>query len=279
MAADQNLLTEIKRFSSRFPRVDGVQALLADAKKYLKYQSDGSKQKFQNLSFQTPLFQSELERINKDFLPPAEITTRIENAQSHWQQGRMVDAVQILNEITDKTWRNDAQKLAKRYKDITARYENLYEKRGTKGYQEELFSFHSILEPAQDRYYLTMIEGEFKKYRDNSKVHADKLLKTAAEGLKRFRQKGGIQRVQRLDEQLTEGFHTQASLLAMIHSLVTQSQQVYQVLQLELDQEQRVIYKSITEEMELQRTALNDLSSILSVNVLESKLQLLAGSD
>jgi len=279
---DKALLKVIDKFSSRFPRVSGLEDLRHDAEKYSQFQqgkdnSDilNSLQAYQNLSFQTPLFQSELEQLKKDNLPPKEIAENFSNALKLWQKGMVVDAVQTLKKVTDETWQGEAQKVIQRYEDIASRYEALGGKQATDDYQDQLFLFHGSLDPEKDSFFLAAIEGEFIKYRDTSKNRADQLVKTATEGLSRYRNSGGIQSLQRLEEQITESFKQQSSLLAEINAQITQVQQVYKVLKLELKQDQKALCKSIEQEMALQRRALKDLSSVLSNKVLESKLKLL----
>ena len=279
---DMVLLKEIDKFSSRFPRVAGLENLRQDAEKYSQLQQDknssdilNSLQAYQDLSFQTPLFQSELEQLKKDNLPPEEIATNFNTALKLWQKGMVVDAVQALKKVTVETWQGEAQKIIQRYEDIASRYEALGGKQGTDDYQDRLFVFHGSLDPEKDSFFLAAIEGEFIKYRDTSKNRADQLLKTATEGLGRYRNSGGIQSLQRLEEQVTDSYKKQSSLLSEINAQITQVQQVYKVLKLELKQDQKALCKSIEQEMALQRRALKDLSSVLSTKVLESKLKLL----
>ena len=279
---DKDLLNEIDKFSSRFPRVSGLELLREDTEKYLKLQQDSTSddlssrlKTYQDLSFQTALFQSKLEELKKNNLPPKDIAARFNAALDLWQQGMVVDAVRTLNKITDKTWQKEAQKIIQRYEDIASRYKMLGGKQGMDDYQKQLFSFHGSLDPVKDSFFLTAIEGEFVKYRDKSQSRADQLLKEAAEGLVRYRNAGGIQSLQRLEEKVTEGFKKQSSLLSRIYAQTSQVQQVYKVLKIEMKQDQKKLCKSVEQEITLQRSALKDLSSILSPRVLESKLKLL----
>jgi len=282
-SGDKGFLKEIDRFSSRFPRVSGLELLRDDAGKYKQLQQGkaggdllDSLQTYQKLSFHTPLFESKLEQIKEENLPPKEIAEKFMKAQKLWQEGMVVDAVTTLKEIDDEGWAEGAQVIAKRYEDIASRYQELGGKQHTDDYQGQLFAFHGSLDADKDRFFLAAIEGEFVKYRDTSKAQADQLIKAAADGLNRYRNSGGIQSLQRLEGKVTKGFKAQSSLLSTIYAQITQVQQVYKVLKLELNPEQQSLCKSIEQEIRLQRSALKDLSSVLSSEILNSKLKLLA---
>ncbi|RUM93238.1 MAG: hypothetical protein DSZ28_08690 [Thiothrix sp.] len=280
---DKGLLKEIDRFSSRYPRVAGLELLREDAEKYTQLQQGNTGedllnrlQAYQDVSFQTHLFQSELKQMKKENLPPEEIATRFTEAQDLWNKGMVVDAVKTLGSVSHEAWIKKAQAIIERYEDIASRYETLGGQQGADDYQDKLFIFHGSLDPVKDRFFLAAIEGEFAKYRDASKSRADNVMQAASEGLTRYRNSGGIQGLQRLEEQVTEGFKKQSSLLSEIHAQITQAQQVYKILKLELNKDQQKLCESIEREMALQRSALKDLSSILSNKILESKLKLLA---
>ena len=282
-SGNKDLQNEIDKFSSRYPRVSGLDPLREDAEKYAQLLQDKAEgdllshlQIYQDISFQTPLFQSEFEQMKKDNLPPEEIANVFRNAQKLWQEGMAIDAVATLKGVTDEVWKEDAQRIIQHYENIASQYEALGGKQANDDYQEQLFSFHASLDPARDSFFLAAIEGEFIKYRDTSKSRADQLMKAAAEGLSRYRNSGGIQSLQRLEEKITESFKKQSSLLSEIYDQIIQVQQVYHVLKLELEQDDKAICKSIEQEITLQRNALKDLSSILSTEVLEAKLKLLA---
>ena len=282
-SGEKDFLKEIDRFSSRFPRVSGLELLRDDAEKYTQLQQGKAGgdlldrlQTYQDLSFQTPLFESKLEQLKEENLPPEAIAERFLDAQKLWQDGMVVDAVTALKEIDDEGWVKDAQAIVQRYEDIASRYQELGGKQRADDYQGQLFAFHGSLDADKDRFFLAAIEGEFVKYRDTSKAQADQLIETAAEGLNRYRNSGGIQSLQRLEEKITKGFKAQSSLLSRINGQITQVQQVYKVLKLELKPDQKSLCKSVEQEIGLQRSALKDLSSVLSSEILNSKLKLLA---
>jgi pSer/pThr/pTyr-binding forkhead associated (FHA) protein len=280
---DESLLTEIDRFSSRFPRVVGIQPLRDDAKKFLQ-ESEGKNDKdlesriqiYQNLSFQTNLFQTALEDVKKKALPPSDITKIFSKAQRHWDNGHVKEAVKTLSQVSDEAWLDDAKKIIQRYQGISSEYASLQQAQGTDSYRKQLFRFHASLDPAKDPFFLTTIEDAFIKYRDFFQSRADEWLKSAAEGLVHFRKSGGIQSLQRLEEQVSKHFRAQAMLLSEINRKVIHAQQAYESLMLEMKEDQKSVCKSIAQEMKLQLRALNGLGSILSPKVLETKLRLLS---
>jgi hypothetical protein len=168
-----------------------------------------------------------------------------------------------------------AQKLESKRR-IIAEYTTLQQFRGDPDYGERLVNFYTALDPVEDGHFTRALEQEYQRHSVAARERADSAWGRALESWSRYRNGGGIRGLLRLEEQVSPRFGEQAGLLSGAHSNANYARQVYELLRVQYSEQHAELYQQIGAEMNLQRRSLQQLSMVLSPEVLDTKLGMLA---
>jgi hypothetical protein len=182
----------------------------------------------------------------------------------------------LLGQVADQPGGELAAQELESRRRIIADYARLQEKRNEPDYGEQLVKFYSGLDPVEDVHFTRALATDFQRYSEAALHRADQAWDQARESWDSYRDNGGILGILRLEEQVSERYGEQAGLLAQAHNSANQARQVYTLLAVESSAQQLELHQEIEAEIILQRRSLQQLSMVLSPNVLNIKLALLA---
>jgi hypothetical protein len=226
--------------------------------------------------FSTPPFREKAASLLTALMPSEAVARQLSEASQAWRDGELVSALDLLAQAADqKGGELAAQELASK-RQIIAGYAGLQDMRDDPSYGEQLVKFYSGLDPIEDVHFTHALSQDFQRYRDTALQRADRAWERAAASWDRYRNGGGIRGILRLEEQVSARFGEQASLLSQAQSSANHAQEVYTLLGIQSSPQQVELYQQIGAEMTLQRRSLQQLSMVLSPEVLDTKLALLA---
>jgi pSer/pThr/pTyr-binding forkhead associated (FHA) protein len=285
LALDQpaDLVAEIERFARQYPRLGGLERLQTDLQNYLVVQAaldQGDRLRaavlIENSEFSTPPFVAKAASLQATLLPTEAVARLFSEASEAWRAGELARALELLAEVADQRGGElAAQKLDSKRR-IIAEYTTLQQFRGDPDYGERLVRFYSALDPVEDGHFTRALEQEFQRHSVAARKRADSAWDRALESWSRYRNGGGIRGLLRLEEQVSPRFGEQAGLLSEAHSNANYARQVYELLRVQYSEQRAELYQQIGAEMNLQRRSLQQLSMVLSPEVLDTKLAMLA---
>ena len=138
--------------------------------------------------------------------------------------------------------------------------------------------FYCSLDPVEDIHFTSALEQEFKQHSADSQRRADEAWQLAATDWDSYRNSGGIKGLLRLEEEVSPRFSQQAELLSNAYNSASYAANVYQLLGVTRTQAQAELLQQIETELNLQRRSLKQLSMVLSPEVLDTKLSMLAAT-
>ena len=184
-------------------------------------------------------------------------------------------ATRLLQELTTTPWPEPAQRQLERNARITGDYARLQAAQGTPGYEEQLLRFYASLDPARDGYFLDMLEDEFDSHREKALARAQQSFEDARAGWQKYRDKGGIGGVQRLEARISSSFRELAKLLSEAYRDASYGRKLYSLLNADHPEEWDELYTQIAKEVELQRRSLSELAMVLEPSLKQAKLNLI----
>lgn len=281
-AALRETLAETAR---QYPRLRGLDRLRADLDQYLPIHAalaQGDRLQaaitLDRATFVTPPFIARAQELREDQLPSADVTRRYREASAAWRAGELQRALELLEALSNGVGGELATRELAAKQKIIAAYAQLQQYRDAPDYGERLLAFHSTLDPVEDRHFIEAVSQDFQRQRDTAKANADRAWDAASQSWRHYRSGGGIRGLLRLEEQVSSRFREQADLLRKAESQVRYGRKVYELLNLALGAEQQELYRDIEAESTLQRRSLEQLSMVLSPDVLDAKLAMLPES-
>jgi hypothetical protein len=269
-------------FQSRYPQIKGVAKLHSDLERYLPIEAQIEAHEWlaasENLAaadFQTPPFRARAADLSRNRLPGEAVLERYRQAARAWQEGDFGLATRLLQELTTTPWSEPAQRQLERNARITGDYARLQAAQGTPGYEEQLLRFYASLDPARDGYFLGMLEDEFDAHREKALGRAQQSFEDARAGWQKYRDKGGIGGVQRLEARISSSFRESANLLSEAYRDASYGRKLYSLLNADHPEEWDELYTQIAKEVELQRRSLSELAMVLEPSLKQAKLNLI----
>ncbi|MCG6868075.1 MAG: FHA domain-containing protein [Gammaproteobacteria bacterium] len=288
LAADRTagLAEEIERVGDKYPRIAGLDQVLADLDAYLDIQEKigardlmGVMEALDASDFRTPPFLMKAAAIRRDVLPPPEISAEYRAASDAWLSGDIEENLSILAGLTDNSWGEVAQAELDRNRRIADEFAKLGDKRDTPGYGDALLSFHAMLDPQRDAYFLSAIEADMQVRSAEALARAQEAEAEAREKWEAYRSGGGIPGILRLEDGISATYRRQAGALSAARVSAWQAYRIRELLGLDDPQAQRRLRTDIDREVRLQRLSLNELGMVLNPTLLREKLALLPAPD
>ena len=269
-------------FSNRYPDIRGVTEVTRDLDVYLPIEAQIKSHQWLKAGagldaadFQTPPFRARADFVAAKLLPGEAVRDRYRQASQAWRDGEFERAESLLKEVSATPWPEPAERQLKRYAGIRADYAQLQAARGGAGYEEQLLAFYSTLDPQQDTWFLQTLKSEFDAHREKALARAQRAFEEARGSWKRYRDKGGIRALQRLEAGVSPAFRSLANLLSKAWQDVSYGKKLYSLLNTGYPHQWDALYTQIADEVALQRRSLAELSMVLEPSLKQAKLRLI----
>jgi pSer/pThr/pTyr-binding forkhead associated (FHA) protein len=278
----EDLIAVLADFESRYPHIEGTAKLNADLERYLPIEAQlrsrdwlQASQHLAAADFQTPPFRARAAYVAADQLPGDDVVDKYRQASRAWQAGEFDRATSLLQELAATRWPEPAERQLQRQAKLRADYAQLQTARGTPGYEEQLLTFYTALDPAQDTYFLNAVKGEFEAHREKALARAEQSFEDARASWKKYLDQGGIRGQHRLEAGVSSAFRSLAKTLSEAYEDASYGRKVYHMLNADYPEEWEQLYREITKEVSLQRRSLAELSMVLEPSLKQAKLQLI----
>lgn len=287
LALDQpaELAQEIDSFVRQYPRLGGAERLQSDLDYYLQVHEALRRDDqlraamlLDEAEFSTPPFVQHAQRLQTTLLPSGKVARRYSEASAAWRDGELAVALGILEALAAEPAGELAAGELQRKRNIIDDYARLQQYRDDPDYGERVLGFYRHLDPAEDIHFTQALEQEFQRHSTAARAQADLAWQQAASNWGDYREDGGIRGLLRLEEDVSARFDRQAGLLSEAYNKAGYASQVYDLLGLDSPAEYVELSQQITAEMALQRRSLEQLSMVLSPEILNMKLRLLASA-
>jgi pSer/pThr/pTyr-binding forkhead associated (FHA) protein len=269
-------------FEGRYPQIEGTDKLNSDLDRYLTIESQIESrdwllagESLSSADFQTPPFRARAAFIAAKLLPDDDVVNRYREASRAWREGEFDRAQRLLKDLATSRWPEPAERELQRHAKLGSEYAQLQAARGTPGYDEQLLSFYSALDPAQDSYYLDAVKGDFETHREKALARAQQAFKDARASWQKYSDQGGIRGLQRLESGISASFRSLANTLSEAYRDASYGRKLYSLLQTDSPAEWDALYSQISREVSLQRRSLTELSMVLEPSLKQAKLQLI----
>lgn len=276
----------INTFSAQYPRVGGLDQLQSDLQNYLKIHAALEKEEklqaavlVDQAHFTTPPFIAQVERIKASLLPSGEIAKNYADASQAWQAGDLARALDILDTLAAQQGGESAARQLVHKRKIIANYAKLQQFHGAEDYGTRLLVFYSTLNPIEDSHFTQALEPDFKRYRAQARDNADRAWELASSRWRDYQNSGGIRGILRLEEEISALYTQQAGLLSQAYAEANFGKNIYELLEEEYSSPRSELFRQISAETALQRRSLQQLSMVLSPDLLNAKLDMLESPD
>jgi pSer/pThr/pTyr-binding forkhead associated (FHA) protein len=269
-------------FENRYPDIKGTAKLNSDLNRYLpieaQIKSHDWLQASESLSaadFQTPPFRARAGLVAVSLLPGEDVVARYRQASEAWREGDFDQANSLLQELSATRWAEPAERQLQRNARISRDYAQLQAARGTRGYEEQLLAFYSALDPQHDSWFIQALKGEFDAHREKALTRAQQAFEEARASWAKYRDKGGIRALQRLEAGVSPSFRSLAKLLSEAWRDISYGKNLYSLLDTRYPAQWDELYAQVADEVALQRRSLAELSMVLEPSLKQAKLRLI----
>ncbi len=278
----QPLRGRLLSFQQKYPKVGGVDRLLADLDDYQRLQQALDQRlllpllrQWRQTTLRTPPFQRLAAERIAAALPSEEVISRYFESEAAWRAGNGERAIALLQPLVDLPWGDVAQASIDRYRQIQQQYQVLSSDTATADYQHRLLRFYQQLQDDSDGYYRQAMQDSFLKARELVLKEAASHFNAAEKHWQAYRSAGGITGRLRLEESVSRSFRRRAAELASAGEELKQGADRYQLLSEGAPPHWKTLKESVMTELKRQRSWLVDLKKVLPQKLVEDKLQLL----
>jgi pSer/pThr/pTyr-binding forkhead associated (FHA) protein len=272
----------------KYPRLAGLEPLRRDLRLYQEIDGAARKRQLGPLAalmkdahFATPPFQAAYAALAAGgALPPAALLQQYAPVAAAWQAGQVQQALAKLQPLTAAgPWSAEAAADLARKKTVAERFAALQKSRGAPGQNERLLAFHGLLDPLDDAWFIRATQEDLKLDRGLARKEADEQIARAETLWRQYRDGGGIESRQRLENAVSERFRAQARLLAGAQEAVRQGMRIAAQLRIEVPPQWSALQQDILAEAGLQRRLLQESRGALDPALVRTKQGLLGGQD
>ena len=278
----------LKQSAEKYPRLAGLDALRSDLRLYREIDSAARKRQLGPLAalmksahFATPPFQAAYTALaGGGALPPPALLQQYAPVAAAWQAGQVQQALAKLQPLAAAgPWSAEVAADLARKKTVADSFAALQKSRAAPGQNERLLAFHGSLHPLDDAWFIRATEEDLKLDRSQARKEADTQIAQAETLWRQYREGGGIEGRQRLENAVSERFRAQARLLAGAQDAVRQGMRIAAQLRLEAPAPWSALQQDILAEASLQRRLLQESRGALDPALVRAKLALLGGDD
>ncbi len=282
----KNIHALVDRFTSKYPRVVGLDALRDDATTYatlLQHLEEGDIAALVRLSndltFLTPLFQEELSAKLRRTLPAPGFIEQYNTATSAWRDGDHVRSRQILASLQSGPFREPVLREIARQNHIVSDHNRLLSSTNDPQYGNRLLAFRASLKDADDVFFLEQIAPKYETHKARELKRLASLIDTAEDHWLAYENDGGLVAVTRVEAKVSQRFQIQAQRLSDAYQTISTGIAIYNRLGLPLPRRCSSLQKNLGNEIKRQRRSLEDLHLVLTPTLLDAKLDLLPSLD
>jgi pSer/pThr/pTyr-binding forkhead associated (FHA) protein len=276
----------LKDYANKYPRLAGLDRVRADLDAYagLRRTLNGVSLaplagSLTKANFTTPPFQDKLRRMGAGQLPPPDVIAQYATVADAWNHGKSTQAIDALQKLPPGSWSATVQKELAHKKSVAAQFGDLQKARGTRNYEEALFSFYEALDLDSDAYYAKAVAPDVASLKDKAIGRAQSLMAQAQTLWQQYRTNGGIGGSQRLESGVSDAFRTQAKLLSDAEDAATRGMRIFRQVKADsATAKWSGLASEIDTEADLQRRSLQDLRMVLEPGLLNTKLGLIGGA-
>jgi len=269
-------------FEDRYPRIIGIEKLRSDLDNYLAVDTEIDLKNWIRAyravsaeDYQTPVFRERIIFIRQEVLPPAELVSRYDDALNAWQRGELDTAMAALESLSRQRWGEVAERRLEDNRRLISDFEALKPAKGSPGYEQQLLTFYSALDPEQDVYFVEAVEDEFQLHRKKALAAAQQAFIAARGAWEKYQKNGGIRGLQRLEANVSPTYRRMAKLLTEAYADMARGLRVYKLLGTGHEAEWDALNVRIVNEVRLQRRSLTELAMVLEPSLRQAKLDLL----
>lgn len=274
----------LSEYAEKYPRIGGLENVRQDLRQYIEIDNNLRAENLSQLivllahaRFSSPPFQAKFRALRSgNRLPPAEVVGQYQAVSKAWQAGDTKQAFAGLQKMAAGPWAELASRQLEHKTAIAEQFAALQKARGANGYDERLLSFYAALDPDEDAYFIQATEADIGLHKDKALKRAQDLLSRAQTLWQQYRENGAITEGQRLEDQISPQYRTQARLLSDAYGNVQQGTRIYTQLKADTPAEWRKVQDEIKAEAEQQRRSLLELRTVLAPGLLKEKLALLS---
>ncbi len=269
-------------FEDRYPRIVGIEKLRSDLNHYVVMDAEISSKNWIRAhrllsvdAYQTPVFRERILFIREKVLPPAGIVSQYDYALSAWKNGELDTAMAALESLSGQRWGEVAERRLEHNRRLISEFERLKQAKGSAGYEKQLLTFYSTLDPVRDVYFVEAVEDEFQLHSKKALVQAQQALAAARGAWGKYLKSGGIRGLHRLEANISPTYRRLAKLLTESYEDMIQGLRVYTLLRTAYPAEWDALHEKILNEVRLQRRSLTELAMVLEPSLKQAKLDLL----
>jgi len=278
----EDLMPVLKEAAEKYPGLGGLDGVRQDLARYIEIKREARARKPGRLlalmlkaRVVTPPFRDSIQAMTvSGQLPPADVMRNYETTVKAWQDGNTAQALAGLQAMVTGPWAEAAATELQRKLAVLAQHASLQQARTTNGYADTLIAFRESLDADEDVFFLRATQAELEQNKDKVVARADGLMSRARALWQEYRRNGGISAAQRIETTVSNGFRTQARLLADARQNAQRAAQLQALLGAAADPS-AAVRDEIQTEAQAQRTALQDLRNVLDPQLVKDKLALL----
>lgn len=279
----EELQPVLKDAADKYPGLGGLDGVRQDLARYVEIRREAhTRQPARLLALMrkarivTPPFRDSIQAMTASGqLPPADVMRSYDATVKAWQDGQTAQALAGLQAMVTGPWAEAAAAELKRKQAVLVQHASLQQARAGNAYADALIAFRESLDVDEDGFFLRATQAELEQHKDKVAARADGLMSRARALWQEYRGNGAITAAQRIETTISNGFRTQARLLADARQNAQRAAQVHALLGAAAADPSAVVRDEIQAEAQTQRTALLDLRNVLDPQLVKEKLALL----
>ena len=288
----------LRTAGEKYPRLAGLDRIRTDLQHYLALTRAVQGGRLGPLVAQqeqaqlvTPPFQQQLEALGAagQLLPP-ELVRRYQDTRAAWRTGDSGRVLTALQSFPPGPWSSAASAELIHKKVLLSQYAALVSGNGKSAVQsgggsdadhvsparaDRLLDFYTRLSPEDDVFLVRAVMSDPAFDAGRARKRADGEARQALSLLQKYRDSGGIDDGSRHESMISEGFRTQAGVLAQARQAARQSMNLYRLQGIDVSPSVRQVADDIETEAGQQDEALRNLVDALPSDVLRAKRMLI----
>ncbi|HEY8608968.1 MAG TPA: FHA domain-containing protein [Noviherbaspirillum sp.] len=278
----QALRPVLDEYASKYPRIDGLDALRNDLRQYAAIESDLREHDLGGLALHlgrarlsTPPFKERLRALTEQGLAPGDAVRSYGPVLAAWHKGDAQAALERLQQIRAGAWDDGIAREVAHKQAVLAQFEALRKGRDARGQDERLLAFYGALDPEQDRWFAEAMAPEMLRLKEAVLRGAQQRMAGAEALWGEYQVNGGLEQGQRMEQGVSARFRAQAGLLSRAAASAAQGVRAHQQLGADTPVQWRQTASAIQAELRQQRSALHEAGATLDAATLRDKLALL----
>jgi pSer/pThr/pTyr-binding forkhead associated (FHA) protein len=279
----EDLMPMLKETAEKYPGLGGLDGVRQDLARYIELKREARSRKPGRLlaltmkaQVQTPPLRDSIQAMTANGqLPPADVMRSYGASVKAWKEGQTAQALSGLQAMVTGPWADAAAAELQRKQAVLAQHATLQQARTGNTYADMLIGFRESLDADEDTFFLRATQAELEQNRDKVAARADSLMSRARALWQDYRRNGAISAAQRIETTVSNGFRTQARMLAEARQNAQRAAQIQALLGAPAADPSAAVRDEIQAEAQAQRTALQDLRNVLDPQLVKDKLALL----